>query len=90
MFPVLPILITPGLRETYRAGFRRTWELTRVWNRDMRTEILAQHPDWEVHGKVLNTVWYVAIAAAGRVQPTTHFSRFSVLTDTGTHLLQLV
>ena len=30
----------------------RTWELTKVWNRDMRAEISAQHPDWEVHGKV--------------------------------------
>lgn len=33
-------------------GARRTWEATRVWNRDMRAEIMAQHPDWEVHGKV--------------------------------------
>eukprot|EP00904_Undaria_pinnatifida_P008472 jgi/Undpi1/4755/HiC_scaffold_18.g08108.m1 len=30
---------------------RRTWELTPIWNRDTRTEILQQHPDWEVHGK---------------------------------------
>lgn len=37
---------------------KRTWELTPIWNRDMRKEIMAQHPDWEVHGKdFLSWLW---------------------------------
>lgn len=35
----------------YLSG-RRTWELTKAWNCDTRKEILEQHPEWEVHGKV--------------------------------------
>lgn len=31
---------------------RKTWEVTRTWNCDTRREILEQHPEWEVHGKV--------------------------------------
>ncbi|CAM9751600.1 unnamed protein product [Ectocarpus sp. 6 AP-2014] len=48
--------LSEAIRDT--AYLKRTWDLTQVWNRDTRKEILEQHPDWEVHGKdFLSWLW---------------------------------
>eukprot|EP01084_Bolivina_argentea_P110771 197725_1 len=37
---------------------KKTWELTRIWNREMREDFASQHPTWDVHGTdFLSWLW---------------------------------